>query len=51
MKRWLSETLNNEWPDATRPRWWAVQGSNKAIHDEAYLRNASAYVERQRATP
>lgn len=48
MKRWLGDALNERWPDPDRPRWWAVQGSNKAIRDEAYLRNAVAYVERQR---
>jgi REP element-mobilizing transposase RayT len=50
MKRWLTDALNAQWPDDNRPRWWAVQGSNKAIKDEAYLRNAIAYVKRQRAS-
>ena len=48
LKRWLTEALNEQWPDAQHPRWWAVQGSNMAIHDEDYLRNAIAYVEQQR---
>lgn len=50
LKRWLTEALNEKWPDSYRPRWWAVQGSNKAIKEESYLKNAIAYVERQRAT-
>jgi REP element-mobilizing transposase RayT len=50
MKRWLTDALNAQWPDDNRPRWWAVQGSNKAINDEAYLKNAIAYVERQKAS-
>ncbi|QDT68026.1 Transposase IS200 like protein [Planctomycetes bacterium MalM25] len=48
IKRWLSEALNEKWPDPNRLRWWAVQGSNKAIKDESYLQNAIAYVEKQR---
>lgn len=50
LKRWLTEALNEQWPDPNRPRWWAVQGSNKAIKEASYLLNAIAYVERQRAT-
>ena len=51
MKRWLSDALNKQWPDTTHPRWWTKGGSNKAIKEEAYLKNAIAYVVRQRATP
>jgi REP element-mobilizing transposase RayT len=51
MKRWLSEALNQKWPKEPHPRWWTKGGSNKAIKDEAYLKNAIAYVVRQRATP
>lgn len=51
MKRWLSEALNKQWPESPHPRWWTKGGSNKAIKDEAYFKNAIAYVVRQRATP
>lgn len=51
MKRWLTEALDRRWPDSPQPRWWTKGGSSKAIHDAAYLANAIAYVERQRATP
>jgi REP element-mobilizing transposase RayT len=49
-KRWLGQQLNERWPLADGATWWAEEGSNIAIHDEAYLNNAFRYVERQRAT-
>ncbi len=48
LKRWLTEALDTHWPRDEGTRWWATQGSNKAIKDASYLRNAVAYVERQR---
>jgi REP element-mobilizing transposase RayT len=49
LKRWLTQALNERWPRQAAGRWWAEQGSNKAIRDEAYLANAQAYIEKQRA--
>jgi REP element-mobilizing transposase RayT len=48
IKRWLTQALNARWTlDPDHP-WWAEQGSNLAIHDEAYLHNAFAYIQNQR---
>jgi len=49
LKRWLSQVLNEKWPRPAGGRWWAEQGSNKAIRDPAHLENACAYIARQRA--
>ncbi|MBX3433798.1 MAG: hypothetical protein KF847_10795 [Pirellulales bacterium] len=51
LKRWLGQALDEQWPEARRPRWRAVEGSNRAIHDEGYLNNAFGYLARQRTTP
>ncbi|MGH7177142.1 MAG: hypothetical protein ACREJC_07175, partial [Tepidisphaeraceae bacterium] len=65
MKRWLgqelSKRLNKEpnrpqsgTPEPDRPQsgttWWAECGSIKWIDNERYLKNATEYVTRQRAT-
>ena len=50
VKRWLGELLSVEWPLAPGATWWAEEGSNKAIHNEAYLNNAYKYILRQRAS-
>jgi REP element-mobilizing transposase RayT len=49
LKRWLGEALSDKFGKPDGERWWAVQGSNIAIHDERYLNNACRYVFRQRA--
>jgi hypothetical protein len=50
-KRWLGQMLSECWPIVKGATWWAEEGSNIAIHDEAYLNNAFRYIFRQRATP
>ncbi len=49
IKRWLTQSLNQQWTLSQGARWWAEEGSNKAIHDDAYRKNAFEYVEKQRA--
>ncbi len=48
VKRWLGQALSEKWPLPTGATWWAEEGSNIAIHDEAYLNNAFSYIARQR---
>ncbi|MCA9234978.1 MAG: hypothetical protein KDA44_05890 [Planctomycetales bacterium] len=48
LKRWLGQNMSDQWPLPDGARWWAVEGSNNAIHDEAYLNNAFGYIARQR---
>jgi len=59
LKRWVTEAMNEVWPPgsgrpgslpATEARWWAEQGSNRAIRELAYLNNATDYVFKQRIT-
>jgi REP element-mobilizing transposase RayT len=47
IKRWLGQTLSRRWPLPDGAAWWAEEGSNRAIHDEAYLLHAIRYVEAQ----
>ena len=49
LKRWLTQALDQRWQRPPGGSWWAEQGSNKAIHDDAYLTNAYAYIAKQRA--
>jgi REP element-mobilizing transposase RayT len=49
-KRWLGQEMSKRWPLPEGATWWAEEGSNIAIHDEAYLNNAFGYIFRQRAT-
>jgi REP element-mobilizing transposase RayT len=54
LKRWLTQALDERWTCPKRPdgqSWWGEGGSNKAVKDEAYLRNALAYINQQRTTP
>lgn len=51
VKRWLGQALNEKWPLSKGATWWAEEGSNKAIRDEAYLNNAFRYILKQRPTP
>jgi len=51
LKRWLSQALSRVWPLLPGERWWAVEGSNKAVREQRYLNNAYGYILRQRATP
>ncbi|QDU87343.1 hypothetical protein Pla175_07020 [Pirellulimonas nuda] len=50
VKRWLTQSLNPRWPLPKGAVWWAEQGSNIAVKEEAYLNRAYRYVLRQRAT-
>ncbi len=49
VKRWLTQLLNQHWPTPAGGRWWAEQGSNRAVDTETYLNRAYEYIERQRA--
>jgi REP element-mobilizing transposase RayT len=48
VKRWLGQALSEHWPIPEGASWWAEEGSNIAIHNEAYLNNAFSYIARQR---
>lgn len=50
IKRWLVQVLSERWPLVEGARWWAVEGSNIAVCDEAYLNHVYRYILRQRAT-
>jgi REP element-mobilizing transposase RayT len=50
VKRRLNQALSERWPLADGATWWAEEGSNVAVRDEAYLNNAYKYIVRQRAT-
>ncbi|BBO30404.1 transposase [Lacipirellula parvula] len=50
LKRWLGEALSTEWPLPAKATWWAEEGSNLAVKDEAYLNNVYRYIAKQRAT-
>lgn len=49
IKRWLGQTLTEQYGKPAGGTWWAEEGSNKAIHDETYLNNAFGYIADQRA--
>ena len=57
LKRWVTQALNEVWePGSGRPgslgvgaRWWAEEGSNRAIRELAWLNRAHPYVREQRA--
>jgi len=51
VKRWLGQSLIKRWPLQQGSTWWAEEGSNIAIRDEAYLNNCYAYIFNQRTTP
>jgi hypothetical protein len=51
LKRWLGQELSKDWPIAEGQTWWAEEGSNIAVKDEAYLNNVFNYILRQRTTP
>ncbi|MHB1156034.1 MAG: transposase [Phycisphaerales bacterium] len=49
LKRWLTQSLNETWPlPSDEATWWAEEGSNKPVDNEAYLNNAFNYIEEQR---
>ena len=49
LKRWLTQSLNQRW--TTPARWWADGRSTKPVPDDAYLRSATRYIERQQTLP
>lgn len=51
LKRWLGQELSKLWPTEVGQTWWAEEGSNIAVKDEAYLNNVFSYILRQRAMP
>jgi REP element-mobilizing transposase RayT len=50
-KRWSSEALFATFPTTSIGTWWAEAGSIRWIGDDAYLQNATRYVQKQRITP
>jgi hypothetical protein len=48
VKLWLGQMLSECRPIEAGTSWWAEEGSNIAIHDEAYLNNAFSYIARPR---
>jgi REP element-mobilizing transposase RayT len=50
LKRWLGKELSKSSPTAVGESWWAEEGSNIAVKEEAYLNNVFNYILRQRAT-
>jgi hypothetical protein len=50
-KRWLGQDLTTKYQPINQGSWWAECGSIRWINDEEYLRQATDYVNRQRATP
>lgn len=50
IKRWLGNTLTQTFGPPPK-RWWAVGGSTKPVSDNEYLKNATKYINRQRALP
>jgi REP element-mobilizing transposase RayT len=51
LKRWLGQDMSKLWPIHEGATWWAEEGSNIAVEDEAYLNNVFKYILRQRTTP
>ena len=51
LKRWLGESLSQQWPLPPKATWWGEEGANIAVKDEKYLNNVYNYIARQRATP
>ncbi len=49
IKRWLGQALDRKFGKPDSGTWWAKQGSNIAVRDEAYRRNAYGYIVQQRA--
>ncbi len=50
-KRWLGQDLAKSWPLLEGQTWWAEEGSNIAVDDDAYLNNVFNHILRQRTTP
>lgn len=50
IKRWLGEELSAVWPLPPDATWWSEGGSIRWIGDPAYLKSATDYVRKQRAT-
>ncbi len=50
VKRWLTQSLDEQFPRPESGAWWVKGGSTKPVKDEAYYRNVTAYVRRQRTT-
>jgi hypothetical protein len=51
LKRWIGQELAKLWPLEQGQTWWAEEGSNIAVKDEAYLNNVFNYILRRRTTP
>lgn len=50
LKRWLTQAMNENFNRPKSGKWWAVQGSNKVVDNDAYLNRAFPYIEKQRTT-
>lgn len=48
LKRWLSESLDQQWGRPAGGSWWVEDGSTKPVDNDAYLNNSFNYIERQR---
>ena len=51
LKRWVGQALSVKSPLEAKETWWAEEGSNIAVKDEAYLNNVYNYILRQRTSP
>ena len=50
LKRWVGQSLDEQWSKPSGGTWWADGGSTKPIKDEQYLNNTFEYIFKQRAT-
>jgi REP element-mobilizing transposase RayT len=48
LKRWLGQSLSEQWRLQDGASWWAECGSIKWLVNQAYFDNAVGYVSRQR---
>lgn len=50
LKRWITQALDTGWGKPESGSWWAEAGSTRAVKNLSYLRNATVYIHKQRAT-
>jgi hypothetical protein len=49
-KRWLGQSLFQQFPNMASETWWAESGSIRWIGDQKYLQNSLTYVGGQHAS-
>lgn len=49
IKRWLTQSLNDQFESPASSRWWAKGGSTKVVDNNAYRERVCAYIDVQRA--